>query len=211
MIVNKEYNSRFFRLDMHQNESGSGRAIHTYNAEGKITLSDIFLDGGARMKLNVLPDTCTFLIPIVGTLLLNDEPVTSEEVYACNSELQDAVIYNPLEDTINFLQVSLPLSSLSAQPEKFPAKSMLHLNQKNQLIAAEGFAKMISAGVYDSRTKDELIPKQESSHVFVFVLNGSFEVEGRLMEYRDGLLLWSIAAIEIEALSEMAVLLTIEC
>lgn len=43
-----------------------------------------------------------------------------------------------------------------------------------------------------------------------FVLQGTFEVENRLLEAKDGLALWNTANIELEALSNEAILLLLE-
>ena len=46
--------------------------------------------------------------------------------------------------------------------------------------------------------------------VFGFVLQGAFEVQYKLMETRDGLALWNAKEIEIEALSNEALIMLIE-
>ncbi|MEO6731671.1 MAG: hypothetical protein ABIN01_10680 [Ferruginibacter sp.] len=53
-------------------------------------------------------------------------------------------------------------------------------------------------------------PLNEGGAVFVFVLQGAFEVQNRLLEAKDGLLIWSTGLIEMEALSEEAIILLIE-
>ncbi|MCI1186583.1 hypothetical protein MON38_04075 [Hymenobacter sp. DH14] len=49
-----------------------------------------------------------------------------------------------------------------------------------------------------------------AASVFVFVLAGAFEVESRLLHEKDGLALWDVATIELEALSNDALLLVLE-
>ena len=44
----------------------------------------------------------------------------------------------------------------------------------------------------------------------VFVIHGAFEVENRLLESRDGLAIWNTDRIELEALSNEAILLLLE-
>jgi hypothetical protein len=46
--------------------------------------------------------------------------------------------------------------------------------------------------------------------LYAFVLTGAFEIEGRLMHGKDGLALWNAAEIELEALSNDAVVLVLE-
>ncbi len=45
--------------------------------------------------------------------------------------------------------------------------------------------------------------------VFIFVLEGAFEAEGRLLHPRDGLALWDVRQVEFEALSEKSLLLVL--
>jgi hypothetical protein len=49
-----------------------------------------------------------------------------------------------------------------------------------------------------------------SSALYSFVLAGVFEIDGRLLHERDGIALWATDKIEMEALSNDAILLTIE-
>lgn len=46
--------------------------------------------------------------------------------------------------------------------------------------------------------------------LFVFVVQGAFEVQYRLLEGGDGLALWALSQTEIEALSDEAILLLLE-
>lgn len=46
--------------------------------------------------------------------------------------------------------------------------------------------------------------------VFAFVIEGAFEIQGRLLEAKDGLALWNDNEIEMEALSNGAIILLIE-
>ena len=45
---------------------------------------------------------------------------------------------------------------------------------------------------------------------FAFVIEGAFELEGRLLHARDGLALWNLEKIEWEALSGGAILLVLQ-
>jgi redox-sensitive bicupin YhaK (pirin superfamily) len=65
-------------------------------------------------------------------------------------------------------------------------------------------------GIYDGRKEGFYALKNHLSGVFVFVINGAFEVENRLLQEKDGLSLKKIATIEWEALSENAILLLFE-
>ncbi|WP_165699302.1 pirin family protein [Hymenobacter jejuensis] len=52
--------------------------------------------------------------------------------------------------------------------------------------------------------------KSNRSRFFAFVVAGAFEVEGRLLHERDGLALWDVQEVELEALSNDALVLVLE-
>ena len=52
--------------------------------------------------------------------------------------------------------------------------------------------------------------KNPQNGVFVFVIEGAFEVQNRLLEPRDGLAISAVEAIEFEALSNNAIILFLE-
>jgi hypothetical protein len=49
-----------------------------------------------------------------------------------------------------------------------------------------------------------------AASVYALVLTGAFELEGRLLHEKDGLALWDASSVELEALSNGAVLLLLE-
>lgn len=85
------------------------------------------------------------------------------------------------------------------------------LTQKNQLISLFETANALGfVGIYEGRKEGLYKLKNPSNGIFVFVINGAFEVENRLLESKDGLRLQQIDNIEWEALSENAILLILE-
>ena len=68
----------------------------------------------------------------------------------------------------------------------------------------------ISVGKFSGRAETVYHSKQSSANIFVFVLEGAFEVEGRLLHARDGLALWQTTAVEMEALSNDALVMLVE-
>ena len=65
-------------------------------------------------------------------------------------------------------------------------------------------------GVFDGRREAEYRLENPENGIFAFVINGAFELENRLLEARDGLALWDTDKLELEALSENAILLLLE-
>jgi hypothetical protein len=118
-------------------------------------------------------------------------------------------VKNPFPDeAVNFLHIGI--NDERGNLVVTPTLCALTLATKNKLTCGDDIAAHIKAGVYDSRTDDSVRLTGNCSHIFAYVINGSFEVEGRLMEYRDGLLLWETEVVAFEALSETAIILFIE-
>ncbi|MCB0664287.1 MAG: hypothetical protein KDC80_00620, partial [Saprospiraceae bacterium] len=61
-------------------------------------------------------------------------------------------------------------------------------------------------GSYSGRKDGELNFSSERNEVFVFILSGVFEVENRLLQSRDALLLNKIHRLEFEALCNDAII-----
>lgn len=66
-------------------------------------------------------------------------------------------------------------------------------------------------GRYDGREEGIYEVQNPDAHgVFVFVIEGAFEVQNRLLHARDGLSLINVAEVDFEALSNDAMLLILE-
>lgn len=211
MIITPTYHSKFYKADRRVNELHGKCNSYTSGLNEAILAKDIFLQGGADMTLTPAPLGHNILFPIVGSLSVEGATtatIATGDVLVLGS---DAVtIRNPYEDeTVNFLHIAYNAGVDAAQPFTI---SNININEKNRLITGEGFTANMSVGVYDSRVKGIVDMKQKDSSLFAYVINGSFEIDGRLMEYRDGLFRWDIEEeIDFEALSETAIVLFIEC
>jgi quercetin 2,3-dioxygenase len=65
----------------------------------------------------------------------------------------------------------------------------------------------LSIGNFAGRQEVNYRLRSTTSFLFTHVLAGAFEVEGRLLEVGDGLFLWDCETVEMEALSNKAVLI----
>ena len=88
---------------------------------------------------------------------------------------------------------------------------------KNQLIKIAGSINdvskypIVSIGKITGRQEAVYKLQNKQNNLFVFVIEGVFEVHGRLLHARDALGLWDIFEdIELEALSNDAIVLIIE-
>ncbi len=83
-------------------------------------------------------------------------------------------------------------------------------NQLIEIISSSKLPFKLSAGIFTGREEAVYELKHLHSKFYCFVIDGAFEIEGRLLHARDGLALWNTKTVELEALSNNAIVLVIE-
>jgi quercetin 2,3-dioxygenase len=68
----------------------------------------------------------------------------------------------------------------------------------------------LSIGKFSGRGDTTYTLNEKGAGLFLFVIEGAFEADGRLLHPRDGLALWDTEKVEIEALSNDAIIVAIE-
>ena len=172
-------------------------------------------------------DSYIILIPITGALEFidpagNATTVDVEEMYIGQINAGHSyTIANPYKtEIISFLQLWLKAASpgqevksqlcgfnLEAEPNQ-----LIELTKKSSF--ADNALKLpfaLGIGQFDGR-KEALytLKKQQNQQFFAFIIAGAFEIEGRLLHEKDGLALWDVVEVELEALSNNALILTLE-
>jgi len=184
-------------------------------------LNDETLAAQQTVERTLLPGNVVMVLPLVGAAechFKGDTPqviVPGEAFTYHNPEGGTISVKNPYDDSlINFLYITFSdtvLSDLFSPKDFMIAQTDLTVrNTFHKLF--EAFHNGLSAqiGIFNGREEIAYNPANSSNGIFVFVISGAFEVDGRLLEERDGLSLWNTAEIELEALSENAILLLIE-
>lgn len=207
------YNSRFFKADARTQFVSAGMRVAVSAQHNELCIADISVLPGASTTLRSSGYSREIWMPVAGSLLISGNGEAERELdpgslLVTTAATKDVVIRNPYPDqAINLLRICHNVSA-AAVPV---SAATLDLISKNTLTAAGGPATYLRAGVYDSRVKDILPPVAKGKRLFFYIINGAFEVDGRLMEHRDGLTLWDIGEeIDFEALSEAAIILIIE-
>ncbi|MGC4057029.1 MAG: hypothetical protein QM743_02770 [Chitinophagaceae bacterium] len=206
------YSSRFFRAENRPKFSLPGfQAYHT-EFENQVLVQDVFIPPGGSLTVDVSRYPHHLIIPVVGGIVLSrrgspvQELIAGDICYLPGNE--EALLSHPFKEPVNFLHVAL--ASFDAAPAGVSC-AQLDISEKNCLLRGDSWSGNIYLGVYDSRSTQDWKLTQLNGSLFTFVLNGSFDFEGRLMEYRDGLFQWDVSEIEFEALSDAAIILMIEC
>ncbi|PRY31069.1 hypothetical protein CLV58_12332 [Spirosoma oryzae] len=205
------------------------RSVHTFNFGtyqqesrqpfGALQLlNDDSLIAGASLSLTVEQPTDVLLLPLIGGLEYTSEQASGflESGQAGVLSLmpgQSYAVSNPYPtETINLLQIWLT-QPVNCSAMGF-AETTFDLSQKNGLHSclpeSAGSPQQVFIGRYDGRAEGTL-KTAPGQRVFVFVVQGVFEVQNRLLHERDGLSLSNVQheMIDFEALSNDAILLLI--
>ncbi len=185
-------------------------------------INDDTLTGGASMPLKIEKDAYVILIPMIGAIRYKDTRGNDNLLAAGQWQLIKMVagekieIQNPFKDAlVNFLQVwvkgderlllSLPLSSTYDVNSNI--NTLVTLSPSH--FAEEALPFKLSIGKFNGRADTTYVIDSRTG-VFLFVIEGAFEVNGRLLHPRDGLALWGTEQVEMEALSNDAIIVVIE-
>ena len=202
-------------LDKYKQSFG---ALYLFNDE-------VIAAGSSPLDMEVKELSYVILIPITGDLLYkgtNGGHLTitiGQILISCLPAGSIFKVENPYaEEEINFLQIWIKTKSREAKPFTRLLDFDLHEHQ-NSLIPltkdldntrANKIPFRLSIGQFTGREEAVYKMNNSRSSLFSFVLAGAFEIDGRLLHPRDGLALWSTNEAEMEALSNNAVVLTVE-
>ncbi|MFT3826740.1 MAG: hypothetical protein QM731_22650 [Chitinophagaceae bacterium] len=207
------------------------RSLHTfnfgqYNNEHKTPVGPLYilnedtLAGKRSLTILAEEDSEMLLIPVVGAVTWQTSNGHSGEVEAGES-VQLAIplgttinISNPYEEElVNFLQLWFhhPAIDKNIAPEHLffdinaNKNKLVQLPQLHTTSVVNHFI-----GCFDGRSEITHQLSKPHNALFVFVIQGAFEVQYRLLHPKDGLALWDLEAAELEALSNDAIILLSE-
>lgn len=181
-------------------------------------LNDETLAGGKSISMTIEADSLILLIPIVGTIAYTDSLGHANYIEAGEGQVYSTPkgttieIGNPFHDElVNFLQIWFYGEEAAAdkEPQLIPFDLVNNINQLVPMPVNNSSYK-ISIGKYNGRQESVYKLSDTRNGIFVFVIEGTFEVQFRLLHSRDGLALWEAGEVEWEALSNNAILLVME-
>jgi len=203
---------------------GNYRNEHKAPFGALYVLNEDTLAEGCSIALQVEEDSVVVLIPVVGTIAYKAGPANTGMVEAGQAQLLPAPaglsveISNPYEDTpVKYLQlwIKTPGRTAAAGSHLFSFDLEASPNRLVEMFcpsvlpaAAAAFAAVI--GKFAGREETVYKMTNPANGLFAFVLQGAFEVQYRLLHAGDGLGLWGLPEIELEALSNDAIILFLE-
>jgi len=155
------------------------------------------------------------IIPILGTITYFDEEENQLDIEVGKSAMifhQESSFFklkNPYPDvTISYLIVAIKSDKEYSSTPSFLNIDLSKPNHLN-IITEEDVPFKIGVSRFKGRGENNYTLPPAST-LYTFVLVGAFEIDGRLLHERDGLAIWDTDKVEMEALSNDAILLTIE-
>ncbi|GAB3851135.1 hypothetical protein GCM10028822_17470 [Hymenobacter terrigena] len=183
-------------------------------------LNEETLAGGHALDFTVAQASHVVIIPITGAVVLTgfgqpETTVSVEETMVLALPAGSILhVRNPYDThLVSFLHLWL-LADAPAAVSKYQRirfSSEATQNQLAQLLPAASLLPFtVSLGRFAGRQEAVYQLQNPANSVFAFALAGAFEVESRLLHEKDGLALWNVAEIELEALSNDALVLVLE-
>lgn len=227
----------FLAEERNCNETDWYRSYNTFNdkkhfKEHKSSFNDLSvlndntIAGGRSLHMPVEENSVMLLLPVVGAVSYKntrdgENIINAGQLLISYQHKGDTIeISNPYDDLINFLQfrIKADLRKTDNKPLVFDFDLNKKRNELIEIIPAAiakadntEFSPIVALGKFAGREEAVYKLKNTRSSVFVFIIEGVFEVQGRLLETKDGLGLWEVSEdIELEALSNDAIVLLIE-
>lgn len=177
-------------------------------------LNDDILEGGRSYSMQVENEYTVYILPVSGAVKFsirsgNETLAVAGQVGVLSLKRGDIfTVSNPFSDQwVNLLQVWIKKNE---QKESTAALiTFPNINDSlNQLTALSEGADLY-IGKFKGRGETIFKTPDYDRQNFVFVVEGAFEVSGRLLHPRDGLVLYAQKETDIEALSNGAILILI--
>lgn len=215
-------------------ETSHYRSLNTFNNdnffhEHKHPFGNIYqviddsLDAGCSLDIYLEKNSYLILLPVMGAISI--ENATGDKRILAAGQLQIIILGNDVtftirnpfkEGIVNFLQVGIKGDKTMTDG----ASSILDYkinNCPNQLIKISpvnvGTSLLpfgINIGKFDGREETTFPLKNKKAAAFALIIEGAFEVQGRLLHVGDALAIWDTPQVEIEAFSNQAIILVIE-
>jgi|SRR6218665_667725 len=162
-------------------------------------------------SFSVQEDSEILLIPLVGAIAIEGKDFVKTEGFQILKMKKDSTfeLKNPYEDElVNYLQIRF---SGSCFTQNDSARYTFSLEKRNELLPLyQGLNYKVSIGIFNTRSETAYSIQKAQNGLFAFVIAGAFEFQNRLLESRDALSISDITEIELESLTENAILLLIE-
>ncbi|GAB3016994.1 hypothetical protein GCM10027051_22050 [Niabella terrae] len=155
----------------------------------------------------------SILLPVVGTLQVQ---IGAEEIEIPCGEIlifngaRPITITNPYESClVNYLVIEIQASYQQGEGfSRYAFNLGLTQNEMTDLFHSQDLR--VSIGKFEMRREATYKLCSQNNRCFCFVIQGSFEIEGRLLHDRDSLAIWDTDQLELESLGGSSILFLLE-
>jgi hypothetical protein len=177
------------------------------------------LAAGQVMELLTEESTQVVILPVTGAVNFYGPQgdmtlVEAEEVLVCRLPVNsNCKIENPYAShPVSFIQIRIKGGTAATRLRSFePAEMEGRLAEiVSPGTGAEALPFSLSIGRFAGRQEAFYSLKSPGAGFFAFVIAGAFECAGRLLHEKDGLALWDLETVDLEALSNNALILILE-
>ncbi|KAA5532934.1 pirin family protein [Paenimyroides baculatum] len=167
--------------------------------------TDISLYQNVNYSCKNLTNQTAVLIPLVGSFSINNNNVQANEIISVPVIKNETIDIKALAEDFSYglffiVQQQSNITQnidITLQQNKLSKFSLIHKKTN------------IYFGLYELRTKDFLTIDKKNNYM-IFIISGAFEVNDRLLEAREALLIENTDLIDFEALSNNALIQIIE-
>lgn len=207
--------SRIFKSDLSvwkKENSSAFNEINFSEENSKLrTVSEIVLDKNGSYNFEYKENCTILMIVLYGEIVINDfeKPISAEQIFTLKSSESN---FLTLKNNLPSEKADVLILELKSKTsENAFSIENLNLNEKNTLIQISKNLECPNfIGLYEGRKEQEYSLYEKGKSIFGMVINGAFEFQNRLMETRDAIILNDIETLELEALSENALIILFE-
>lgn len=217
-------------------ETSTMRTLHTFNADffqsdhkqpfGRLyALDEETLAPETSIKQVVAKDSYLVLLPVVGLVEYADSQGSRVIVEAGQAYIAflaagaNYSVFNPFQkDLVNYLQWRM--EGVDLGPGEKGVLLSFDIDADKGALAAQHVACnelfynrlpfLFHIAKLAGRQEITYRARASNSLLFAFVVQGAFELQNRLLHQGDGLALWETATMEMEALSNDAIIVVLE-
>ncbi|MGC4130134.1 MAG: hypothetical protein QM564_11400 [Bergeyella sp.] len=176
-------------------------------AEDNFKVREFLIKKSAESEIECTGGCTALLIPLYGLMEINGKTISANETLTLkNTENKILTIKNILEEDSDILMIEI-----KEKQEPFCENHSEISILRNALSRISGNTEAPNyIGIFDGREELQYQLENPDNKIFAMVLNGAFEIQNRLLENRDAVVLWEINELEFEALSENALIIFFE-
>lgn len=189
------------------------------NWQSILSFEENTLAGQSERAWYAVDDSVYYWIPLVGTLEITDANANVHYIEPGSLFRQQVqkgeslCVYNAFAEDVLIQYLQIVVRAETPVSPSIPELIHVEIRERmNELVELHNHNSGISLcmGLFSGRSEALIPVSKQSKGVFCYIIQGAFEVQYRLLEKGDGLALWDIEEVDMEALSENAIMLLLE-